>query len=130
MSVTLCAVCNGIFAGGQISKQDQPHHRNPDDFLGAAKNGCYICRVITTSPSWNSVKVQKPQNEAVWSIFPLLGSPSGWLRLTIDCLGDEPEGDSESGSDDLVEPMDEYQLLAPAWGFTLQPVDGKILVTP
>jgi hypothetical protein len=142
MSATLCSICNGIFANGQILKQTQPHHRNPDDFLRAAVNGCYICRIITTSPAWNSFKVQQRQSEAVWAVYPLSNSPSGWLRLTVDCLDDESEGHSESGSNDLVESLDDgpeghsvsgsNDLVespddlvpeAPAWGFVLQPVD-------
>ena len=130
MPATLCAICTGIFAGGHTLKQKQPHHTSPDDFLGAAKNGCYICRNITTSSGWNSVKAQQPYQQAVWYLSPLQGSPPGWLRLSIDCLADEVEGESKSGSesrsgsvldggDDLYEPE------APAWGFILQPVDGN-----
>ena len=122
MSATLCAICTGIFAGGHILKQEQPHHRNPDGFLGAARNGCYICRSITTSPSWNSVEAQQPYQQAFWYLSPHRGSPSGWLRLSIDFLANEVEGESESGLDGSV---DLSELESPAWGFDLQPVDGK-----
>ncbi len=111
-------------------KQEQPHHRNPDDFLDAARNGCYICRAITTSPSWNSMKAQEPFQQAVWYLSPLRGSPSGWLRLGIDCLADDLERLSESRSEStsgsgLDGGVDLSELESPAWGFNLQPVDGK-----
>lgn len=130
MPATLCATCTGIFAGGHTLKQEQPHHGSPDDFLSAARNGCYICRNITTSPGWNSVKVQQPYQQAVRYLFPLLGSPPGWLRLSIDYLADEVEGESNSGPESrsgsvLDGGVDLYEPQAPAWGFILQPVDGK-----
>ena len=126
MPTTLCAICTGIFVGGHTLKQEQPHHGSPDDFLDAARNGCYICRYITTSSGWNSMKAQEPYQPAVWYLCPLLGSPPGWLRLSVDCLADEDEGESESRSGTVSDNgADLYKPQAPAWGFILQPVDGK-----
>ena len=121
MPATLCAICAGIFAGGHTLKQEQPHHGSPDDFLAAARDGCYICRNITTSSGWNSVKAEQPYQQAVWYLCPLPECPPGWLRLSIDCLGDEDGGGSESES----ESRSGYKPLSPAWGFDLQPVDGQ-----
>ena len=130
MSATLCAICTGIFASGHILEQEQPHHGSPDDFLGAARNGCYICRSVTNSPGWKSVTAQRPYQPAVSYLGPLRGSPPGWLRLSIECLADEIEGEtksrSESGSGSISDgAVDLHPLQDSAWGFVLQPVDGK-----
>ena len=130
MPATLCAICTGIFAGGHTLEQEQPHHGSPDDFLAAARNGCYICRTITTSPGWNSVKAQEPYQQAVWYLCPLKGSAPGCLRLSIDCVADEAEGESSSGSESRSGSVsdggvDDYKPLSPAWGFILEPVDGN-----
>ena len=130
MPATLCAICAGIFAGGHALEQGQPHHGNLDDFIDAARDGCYICRIITAGTSWNSVKAQQPHQPAVWYLFPLQESPPGWLRLSIDCLADEDKGESKSGSESgsgsvLDSGVDLYPPQSPAWGFYLQPVDGK-----
>ena len=109
-------------------EQEQPHHGSPDDFLSAARNGCYICRNITTSPDWKWVTAQQPYQPAVSYLCPLRGSPPGWLRLSIECLADEAEGESKLGSEtESVSDgaVDLHPLQASAWGFVLQPVDGK-----
>ena len=129
MPATLCAICTGIFAGGHALKEGQPHHRNLDGFIDAAKNGCHLCRIITASSIWNSVRAQQPHQPATWYLFPLQKSPPGWLRLSIDCLDDEDKGESTSGSDSgsgsvLDGSVDHYPPPTPAWGFILQPVDG------
>ena len=130
MPATLCAICTGIFASGHRLEQEQPHHGSPDDFLTAARNGCYICRNITTSPGWKSVTAQQPYQPAVSYLCPLRGSPPGWLRLNIECLADEVEGESNLGSESELGSVsdgavDLHPPQSPAWGFVLQPVDGK-----
>ncbi|KAH6886191.1 HET-domain-containing protein [Thelonectria olida] len=124
MAANLCSVCRDIFRGKQRLAEDQPHHRSKDDYLTAAKQGCYICCTITDSKQWKSVEIQHPPPQPQWYLTTPRDAPPGFLRLTIDTLGDEPSqppDERSMHSSDVVEPFEEFMLDAPAWTFSLVP---------
>ena len=122
MSTRLCGTCNAIFTGPQVLRQEIPHHRDASDFLAAARDGCYICRAITTSDAWQSVEAQHPPATPKWYLAPQLPDAQ-WLRLTIDMLGDDPgSADEMDDGAEAAEPSDQSRLPPPAWLFRLQPI--------
>lgn len=130
MSKQLCVVCNGIFIDDQKLNQEQPHHRTAADFLDAAKNGCYICKTITTSSEWERLATQDTL-DTVWHLSQPVGSPAGFFRLTIDNIGDDDElSDEDDGGDsdkDSRSSSKGQDLAVPAaWAFHLQLVKGQL----
>ena len=129
MSSRLCSICNGIFNRRQVLRKEFPHHQKPDDFIIAAKEGCYICKTITTSHDWKMVSAIDPIPEAIWCLTPRPGREA-WLRLTIEML---KSGLVTTTSSDL---QDEDEVINkpatqdddnwyPAWSFSLQTAEGK-----
>ncbi|KAI0837762.1 HET-domain-containing protein [Hypoxylon sp. FL0890] len=118
MSARLCATCNGIFTGPQILRQEQPHHKTLDGFRQAAARGCYICGIITRSPSWKTVETSETSPESIWYLTPHSIGPPGWLRLVIDAGGEESDWE-DTGSDY----DDKFLPLFPGWSFTIELVN-------
>ena len=155
MSKQLCIVCNDIFSGKQRLNQEQPHHRTATGFLEASKEGCYICRTITSSSEWERLGSEDGLN-AAWHLSYPADCPDGFYRLTIDTISeveegsvtgvqndgedidedkykDEDEEDEEGNKyDDARDPENdvdsshgENRALAAAWAFHIQSVAGK-----
>lgn len=122
----LCAICTDIFTGEQRLNHELPHHQDPHAFLHAAKDGCYICRIITTSGDWKFIATQKVI-KAVWYLSRPADTPSGFFRLSIDTLGQDDElaldGAEEEGPDGSDDDMPATPM---AWGFHIQPVSGEL----
>lgn len=133
MSKHLCVVCNDIFINDRKLNQEQPHHRTATGFLDAAKNGCYICKTITTSSEWERLATQDTL-DTVWHISQPVGSPTGFFRLTIDNIGDDDEPSAEDDGEDSDKDSSSSKgqdLAVPAaWAFHLQLAKGQLHARP
>lgn len=146
MSKRLCAVCNPIFSGTQTLRQAQAHHQSEEDVHLAVEEGCYICSIIFRSEEWKAADHSAPF-KSVWHLSPVERMPSGWLKLTIDMMGDEEEEDDDDDDDDEpslteaeveIEQQKKDDAIArdyededyvipksPVWGFFLYAAAGK-----
>ncbi|KAI1343206.1 HET-domain-containing protein [Xylariaceae sp. FL0016] len=141
MPPRLCERCSAIFSGQPDLRKEIPHTSSLDDLQQASKNGCYICRTISSSDAVRLLGSSAPF-ESLSYIVPLNGRHEGWYKLTIDAalsdeeidrlhmegnLSDSDDDDSDLSASQPGSDAPEGDFNRPPvlmWGFYLMPANN------